>query len=87
MGVYRRVRSRIRDGDLEAFERLRNISLLANRLGMTIFQILLFPVEQIPALRAYPEFEDVPEAVVSGIRLKRCPAMMRYSIQCDASFA
>ena len=31
------------------------------KVDMTISEILLFPIEQIPVLRSYPEFEDVPE--------------------------
>jgi len=31
------------------------------KVDTTVSEILLFPVEQLPVLRAYPEFEDVPE--------------------------
>ena len=31
------------------------------KVDITIAEILLFPVEQLPVLRTYPEFEDVPE--------------------------
>ena len=31
------------------------------KVDITISEILLFPVEQLPVLRTYPEFEDVPE--------------------------
>jgi len=31
------------------------------KVDITVAEILLFPVEQLPVLRAYPEFEDVPE--------------------------
>jgi uncharacterized protein len=30
-------------------------------VDITVTEILLFPVEQLPVLRTYPEFEDVPE--------------------------
>jgi uncharacterized protein len=30
-------------------------------VDITVAEILLFPVEQLPVLRTYPEFEDVPE--------------------------
>jgi len=30
-------------------------------VDITIFEVLLFPVEQRPVLRAYPEFDDLPE--------------------------
>jgi predicted nucleotidyltransferase component of viral defense system len=30
-------------------------------VDITISEVLLFPVEQRPVLRAYPEFEDLPE--------------------------
>lgn len=30
-------------------------------MDITISEILLFPVEQRPVLRAFPEFEDLPE--------------------------
>ena len=31
------------------------------KVDITISEVLCFPVEQLPVLRAYPEFEDVPE--------------------------
>ena len=31
------------------------------KVDITITEVLLFPVEQRPVLRAYPEFEDLPE--------------------------
>jgi len=31
------------------------------KVDITISEVLLFPVEQRPVLRAYPEFEDLPE--------------------------
>jgi uncharacterized protein len=31
------------------------------KVDITVAEILLFPVEQLPVLRTYPEFEDVPE--------------------------
>ena len=31
------------------------------KVDITVSEILLFPVEQLPVLRTYPEFEDVPE--------------------------
>ncbi len=31
------------------------------KVDITIAEILVFPVEQLPVLRSYPEFEDVPE--------------------------
>lgn len=31
------------------------------KVDITVTEILLFPVEQLPVLRTYPEFEDVPE--------------------------
>ena len=31
------------------------------KVDITISEVLYFPVEQLPVLRAYPEFEDVPE--------------------------
>jgi predicted nucleotidyltransferase component of viral defense system len=31
------------------------------KVDITISEVLTFPVEQLPVLRAYPEFEDVPE--------------------------
>src|ERR1700727_1183581 len=31
------------------------------KVDITIAEILIFPVEQLPVLRTYPEFEDVPE--------------------------
>ena len=31
------------------------------KVDITVSEILLFPVEQLPILRTYPEFEDVPE--------------------------
>jgi uncharacterized protein len=31
------------------------------KVDITVAEILVFPVEQLPALRTYPEFEDVPE--------------------------
>jgi uncharacterized protein len=31
------------------------------KVDITISEILLFPIEQLPVLRTYPEFEDVPE--------------------------
>jgi len=31
------------------------------KVDITISEVLHFPVEQLPVLRAYPEFEDVPE--------------------------
>ena len=31
------------------------------KVDITISEVLLFPVEQYPVLRAYPEFEDLPE--------------------------
>ena len=30
-------------------------------MDITISEVLYFPVEHLPVLRAYPEFEDVPE--------------------------
>jgi len=31
------------------------------KVDITVAEILIFPVEQLPVLRTYPEFEDVPE--------------------------
>jgi uncharacterized protein len=31
------------------------------KVDITISELLLFPVEQLPVLRTYPEFEDLPE--------------------------
>jgi uncharacterized protein len=31
------------------------------KVDITVSEILVFPVEQLPVLRTYPEFEDVPE--------------------------
>ena len=31
------------------------------KVDITVSEILLFPVEQLPVLRTYPEFEDIPE--------------------------
>lgn len=31
------------------------------KVDITISEVLYFPVEQLPVLRSYPEFEDVPE--------------------------
>ena len=31
------------------------------KVDITISEIVLFPVEQLPVLRAYPEFDDIPE--------------------------
>lgn len=31
------------------------------KVDITISEVLIFPVEQLPVLRTYPEFEDVPE--------------------------
>jgi len=31
------------------------------KVDITVAEIMLFPVEQLPVLRTYPEFEDVPE--------------------------
>jgi len=31
------------------------------KVDITVAEILLFPVERLPVLRTYPEFEDVPE--------------------------
>jgi len=31
------------------------------KVDITVSEILIFPVEQLPVLRTYPEFEDVPE--------------------------
>lgn len=30
-------------------------------MGITISELLHFPIEQLPVLRAYPEFENLPE--------------------------
>ena len=30
-------------------------------MDITVSEMLVFPVEQLPVLRTYPEFEDVPE--------------------------
>lgn len=37
------------------------------KVDITISEILHFPVEQLPVLRAYPEFEDVPEDLPIGV--------------------
>jgi len=34
---------------------------IRSRWTITISEILIFPAEQLPVLRTYPEFEDVPE--------------------------
>jgi len=31
------------------------------KVDITVSEILVFPIEQLPVLRTYPEFEDVPE--------------------------
>jgi predicted nucleotidyltransferase component of viral defense system len=31
------------------------------KVDITVAEVLIFPVEQLPVLRTYPEFEDVPE--------------------------
>jgi predicted nucleotidyltransferase component of viral defense system len=31
------------------------------KVDITVSEILVFPVEQLPVLRTYPEFEDIPE--------------------------
>jgi uncharacterized protein len=31
------------------------------KVDITVAEILLFPVEQLPVLRTYPEFEDIPQ--------------------------
>ena len=33
----------------------------AVKVGITISELLHFPIEQLPVLRAYPEFENLPE--------------------------
>jgi predicted nucleotidyltransferase component of viral defense system len=37
------------------------------KVDITISEVLHFPVEQLPVLRAYPEFEDVPEDRPIGV--------------------
>jgi hypothetical protein len=37
------------------------------KVDITISEVLSFPVEQLPVLRAYPEFEDVPEGRLVAI--------------------
>jgi predicted nucleotidyltransferase component of viral defense system len=37
------------------------------KVDITISEVLHFPVEQLPVLRAYPEFEDIPEDQPIGV--------------------
>jgi predicted nucleotidyltransferase component of viral defense system len=52
------------------------------KVDITINEVLCFPIEQLPVLRAYPEFEDLPESrLVSVYSLNEIAAEKVVALQ------